>query len=128
MKVVALADACSLITDGTHYTPPDVGEGVPFLTVKDVTDSHLDFAGASRISPAEYERASQGNSSPLRGDILFSKDGTVGKVHLVDTDQAFAVLSSLAILRPRADVDSGYLAHVLRSPSTLEQALTRKTG
>ena len=25
-------EACLLVTDGTHYTPPDVGQGIPFLT------------------------------------------------------------------------------------------------
>src|SRR3546814_12569118 len=36
MHSLALQEVCSLITDGTHYTPPDLGTGVPFLTVKDI--------------------------------------------------------------------------------------------
>ncbi|WNO05767.1 restriction endonuclease subunit S [Rhodoferax mekongensis] len=124
-----IADACELVTDGTHYTPKDVGNGIPFLTVKDVSDSGLDFAGCSFISESDYLAAKAGNSAPLRGDVLFSKDGTVGKVHVVATDQSFAVLSSLAILRPKAGlVDPGYLGHVLRSPAVLDDALKKKTG
>jgi len=50
-------------------------------------------------------------------------------VRVVDTDRPFAVLSSLAILRPRRDaVDPKYFGHVLRSPSVLDDALRRKTG
>ena len=124
-----IADACELVTDGTHYTPKDVGTGLPFLTVKDVSDSGLDFAGCSFISESDYLAAKAGNSAPMRGDVLFSKDGTVGKVHVVSTDQPFAVLSSLAILRPKAGkVDPGYLGHVLRSPAVLDDALKKKTG
>lgn len=124
-----IADACALVTDGTHYTPKDVGAGLPFLTVKDVSDSGLDFSGCSFISESDYLSAKAGNSAPVRGDVLFSKDGTVGKVHVVSTDQPFAVLSSLAILRPRAGkVDSAYLGHVLRSPAVLDDALKKKTG
>jgi type I restriction enzyme, S subunit len=124
-----IADACELVTDGTHYTPKDVGSGLPFLTVKDVSDSGLDFAGCSFISESDYLAAKAGNSAPMRGDVLFSKDGTVGKVHVVSTDQPFAVLSSLAILRPKAGkVDPGYLGHVLRSPAVLDDALKKKTG
>lgn len=120
---------CDLVTDGTHYTPRDVGQGIPFLTVKDVTDQTLDFLGCSFITEEDYRTAKAGNSAPQRGDVLFSKDGTVGKVHVVDTDQPFAVLSSLAILRPKRDiVDPKYFGHVLRSPSVLEDALSRKTG
>jgi len=121
-------EACELVTDGTHYTPADVGRGVPFLTVKDMTDRSLDFVGCSFIADKDFQAAKAGNCAPVNGDVLFSKDGTVGKVHVVSTNEPFAVLSSIAILRPSRDVDAGYLAHALRSPSVLAEAVRRKTG
>ena len=124
----SLADATELLTDGTHYTPPDIGEGIPFLTVKDVGSNSLDFIGCSKIAADEYEAARKQNSAPRFGDVLFSKDGTVGKVHLVQENRPFAVLSSLAILRPSKHVDGGYLAHFLRAPSTIDAAIKKKTG
>lgn len=124
----ALSDVTDLLTDGTHYTPPDVGSGIPFLTVKDVSERGLDFEGCSKITSQEFEAAKRQNSVPQLGDILFSKDGTVGKVHLVRERQDFAVLSSLAILRPSSNVESGYLAHFLRWPATIEAAARKKTG
>jgi restriction endonuclease S subunit len=127
--MVSIDDTCEIITDGTHYTPPDVGEGIPFLTVKDISDKGLDFIGCSYIAYDEYVKADLGNSSPKVGDVLFSKDGTVGKVHVVSEKQEFAVLSSIAILRPKSDtLDSKYFGYILKSPSTLEQAIRRKTG
>ena len=124
-----IEEVCELVTDGTHYTPKNAGRGIPFLTVKDVSDDTLDFEGCSFISEDDYRIAKAGNSAPERGDVLFSKDGTVGKVHVVDTDKPFAVLSSLAILRPkRESVDPKYFGYVLRSPSVLNDALKRKTG
>jgi restriction endonuclease S subunit len=125
-----IADACSLVTDGTHYTPPDLGEGMPFLTVKDVTkNGNVDLTGCSRISKEEFERADKGNSVPKPGDVLFSKDGTVGKVHVVNGHQQFAVLSSLAILRPEHQkLDSNYFGWILKSESCLDQAIRNKTG
>lgn len=129
MNVFALSELCELITDGTHYTPPDVGSGLPFLTVKDMSASGLDFAGCSRISIDEFRKAQAQNSAPVRGDILFSKDGTVGKVHVVTDEPDFAVLSSIAILRPdRTVLDAGFAAHYLRSPEALAIASQRKTG
>jgi type I restriction enzyme, S subunit len=129
IATTTIEDACDLVTDGTHYTPRDADQGIPFLTVKDVTDGALDFLGCSFISDVDYQAAHAGNSAPERGDVLFSKDGTVGKVHVVDTDRPFAVLSSLAILRPKRDaVDPRYFGHVLRSPSVLNDAMKRKTG
>lgn len=125
---VSIAEACSLVTDGTHYTPADIGAGYPFLTVKDVSDAGLDFDGCARISEKDFLAADAGNSAPKFGDVLFSKDGTVGKVHVVKTSERFAVLSSLAILRPSRDVIPDYLGHVLRFPKVLEEAMKRKTG
>jgi type I restriction enzyme S subunit len=127
-SLLQLKDVCSLLTDGTHYTPPNIGKGIPFLTVKDVSDSGLDFKGCSRITLEEYNKADAGNSAPKVGDVLFSKDGTVGKVHVVKEVEPFAVLSSLAILRPKESLDSDYLGHVLKSPLTLRQAAKNKTG
>ncbi len=73
--------------------------------------------------------AARGNSAPIRGDVLFSKDGTVGKVHVVADETPFAVLSSIAILRPRPEiVDSSYMGHALRSAASRAQANLSKTG
>lgn len=126
--VVTLREACDLVTDGTHYTPENIGEGVPFLTVKDVSLRGLDFHACARISEHDFLVAQAGNSAPRRGDVLFSKDGTVGKVHVVQTDERFAVLSSLAILRPAPNVDPAYLGRVLQTPAVLEEAVSRKSG
>ncbi|WP_084480946.1 restriction endonuclease subunit S [Nocardia grenadensis] len=124
-----LFEICTLITDGTHYTPPDLETGIPFLTVKDMHGRRLDFTGCSHISEAEYHRAAAGNSTPRKYDVLFSKDGTVGKVHVVDSDRSFAVLSSIAILRPDSRrVISQYLGWALRSPEVLSDAIRKKSG
>ena len=123
-------EACLLVTDGTHYTPPDVGQGIPFLTVKDFSnDGHIDLIGCSHITEDEFEKAERGNSAPKPGDVLFSKDGTVGKVYVVDTRETFAILSSLAILRPDASrLDAGYFGWVLKTDSCLDQASQSTTG
>jgi type I restriction enzyme, S subunit len=129
MRMATLNELCELITDGTHYTPPDVGEGVPFLTVRDMTASGLDFKNCSRISNEEFRKAQEQNSAPLPGDVLFSKDGTVGKVRIVEEASEFAVLSSIAILRPDPKkLDSRFVAHYLGSPVSLAAATQRKTG
>ena len=128
-RFATIDEVCDLVTDGTHYTPKNVGEGIPFLTVKDVTDYTLDLTNCSFITQLDFETAKAGNSVPCEGDVLFSKDGTVGKVHLVTTSEPFAVLSSLAILRPKTcAIKPRYLKHALRSPSVLKDALKKKTG
>ena len=125
---VKLSDICE-ITDGTHYSPKDVGTGFPFLTVKDMTNAGLDFVNCAFISNADFDYAVKSNSCPKVGDVLFSKDGTVGKVHVVKEELNFGVLSSIAILKPdKSKLFPDYLGHALKSPTILAAALRNKTG
>lgn len=123
-----LETACSKITDGTHYTPKLHDRGVPFVTVTHIENGIIDFDSPKCISRADYEK-NRDNCQPHHGDVLFSKDGTVGKVALVDFEREFIVLSSLAIIRPRNDlILSEFMRDFLRSPLALDQAVEKKTG
>ena len=128
MRRVSLSDVCD-VTDGTHYTPPNTGGPFPFLTVKDMTDKGLSFSGCSYIDAAEFEKARKVAACPESGAVLFSKDGTVGKVHVVRHERPFATLSSIAILRPDIRrLDSHYLGFALGNSAILKDAVDRKTG
>jgi type I restriction enzyme S subunit len=127
-RSIKLSQVCS-VNDGTHYTPPDSGGPFAFLTVKDMSEERLVFSGCSYISLVEFEKARKVGACPEEGAVLFSKDGTVGKVHVVGKARPFAVLSSIAILRPDpAKVDSDFLGFALQSPDVLRDAENRKTG
>jgi type I restriction enzyme S subunit len=127
-NAVKLCDVCE-VSDGTHYTPQNTGGPFPFLTVKDMTDEGLSFSGCSYVSAVEFEKAKKAGACPEPGVVLFSKDGTVGKVHVVRHDRPFAALSSIALLRPdKSQVDSDYLGFAMRSPAILKDAVNRKTG
>lgn len=99
------------------------------MTVKDLKNDAIDFSNCSKISTEDYNNLRDNDCNPLRNDVLFSKDGTVGKVALVNYDLQFVVLSSLAILRPHPTaILSNYLFHILKSSQFLLQALKRKKG
>lgn len=126
--IVHLKDVCE-VTDGTHYTPPNSGGSFPFLTVKDMSQNGLDFKECSYVTDNEFDKARSVGACPKSGDVLFSKDGTVGKVHVVSSERPFAVLSSIAILRPdHARLDSRFLGYALCNSSILRGATDRKTG
>ena len=66
---------------------------------------------------------------PLKNDILFSKDGTVGKVSLINFEKEFVVLSSLAIIRPNLElVLPEFLKAIFQSDYFLNKAIENKTG
>jgi type I restriction enzyme, S subunit len=56
------------------------------------------------------------------GDVLFSKDGTIGRTVVVRDDRDFAVASSLIIIRPRSSsLDSNFLHRLCQSNSVASQ-------
>lgn len=125
----SLAEACLLLTDGSHFSPSTIAVGYPYITVRDINDSKIDFVNCKFVSKESFDELSKNGCQPLKGDVLFSKDGTVGKVALVEDERDFVVLSSLAIMRPKKELlHSEFLKWVLQSPAVLESALGMKSG
>ena len=122
-------DVCNKVTDGAHKSPKTIESGKPYITVKDVNDDGIiNFKNCKFISNEDFDLLVKGNCKPNKGDILFSKDGTVGKVALVNYDIDFVVLSSLAILKPAENISSEYLKNYLLSPYFYNNAIKNKTG
>jgi type I restriction enzyme M protein len=127
-QFVKLEKVCSRITDGSHFSPCTVEEGFPYVTVKDIQNSKIDLINCKKIDSSSFEELSKNGCRPHRGDILFSKDGTVGKTALVDMDDPFVVLSSLAILTPNETILPKFLKFILLSEQFQKFAIEEKTG
>ena len=129
-KWVRLGEVCEKITDGTHHTPHYVKEGIPFLSVKNVRETGLDFENVQYIREEEHKELIK-RCYPQRGDVLYTKVGTTGIAKAVDTDREFSIFVSVALLRPeRTKIIPEYLERVLNSPICKEQAkaLTQGVG
>jgi type I restriction enzyme S subunit len=124
-----LEEVCREITDGSHFSPKTADKGYPYVTVRDINDDMINFSNCKFITSSDYHQLLKNGCKPNKGDVLFSKDGTVGKVSLIDYDKDFVVLSSLAIIRPDSNrIDSTFLKWILKSPAFLEEAVGKKTG
>lgn len=125
----SLSSVCSEITDGSHFSPKAVSDGYPYVTVKDIKNDIIDFNNSLRVSKTDFDKLVYNGCKPNKGDVLFSKDGTVGKVSLIDYEKDFVVLSSIAILRTNIEViESKLLFYALKSTQFLNQALDQKKG
>ena len=103
------------ITDGVHQTPEYVPEGIPFVTAKDIVDSHIDFSHSARITAHAHKMLTQ-RVRPEAGDVLLTKVGTVGNVALVDGGQEFSIFVQVALIKPSPDQVTGeFLFHALQS-------------
>ncbi|HRI61173.1 MAG TPA: restriction endonuclease subunit S [Saprospiraceae bacterium] len=128
-EVKKLEEVCEKITDGSHFSPKSTTEGYPYVTVKDIKNDRVDLNNCLKISEDDFLNLAKNDCRPLENDILFSKDGTVGKVALINYNSDFVVLSSIAILRSNLRVVyPKYLFHILKSSNFLNQALNQKKG
>ncbi|WP_166667704.1 restriction endonuclease subunit S [Halanaerobium congolense] len=106
---------CSKITDGSHHSPAQQSEGRPYITVRNIEENNINFNSCSYLSEDNYNELVLSGCKPKSGDVLLSKDGTVGKVVIVN-DNDFVVLSSIAILRPKSNnLLSNFLFYILKS-------------
>ena len=111
----------SLIVDGTHITPTYLPSGVPFLRVTDIQEDKIDLNSTKFISEEEHTFLCQ-RSKAQRGDILLSKNGTIGITKVVDWDWEFSFFVSLCLLRPLTKLNPKYFQYFFES-SVVDQQL-----
>lgn len=103
------------ISDGTHSTPKYIDEGVPFLSVKDMSDGILHFDNCKYISKEEHDTLYK-RCDPKRNDLLITKVGTTGVPVIVDTDEEFSIFVSVAQLRFNLEeLDLKFIRYVVLS-------------
>ena len=117
--MLTLNDVCTLITDGSHFSPEDEGTGYPMLSVKDMCDDHFDIINCKYVGEEAFQRLASNGCRPQVNDVVVAKDGSFLKTAFtVKEDQDIALLSSIAILRPKLDlIVPDYLSYYLKSPS-----------
>ena len=104
------------LTDGTHSTPKYKEEGIPFLSVKDMSSGKISFSNTKYISAEEHSLLSQ-RCHPQKGDLLLSKVGTTGIPLIIDTDREFSIFVSLALIKYFPNlIDSNFLLYIINSP------------
>jgi type I restriction enzyme, S subunit len=118
----ALKRFCTRITDGAH-TSPDLDEnGKPFLSVVDLRNGELDFSLCKYTSVKDYESLVRNGCRPCKGDLLYSKDGTISETVVVREDWEFVVGSSFIIIRFNRKSKADYYFYLLSSQVMKEQA------
>ena len=106
------------INDGAHQTPTYTEKGKPFLRVTDIQSQNIDFASIKYIPENEHYELTK-RCKPEKGDILLSKNGTIGIVKVVTWNWDFSIFVSLALIKiiKKDCIHLWYLSKVLESPS-----------
>lgn len=84
------------ITYGFTKPMPKSEEGVKLLTAKDVQYFSVDIAGAGCTTLLAFDNLSD-KDRPQKGDLLITKDGSIGRAALVRSDESFCINQSVAV-------------------------------
>ncbi len=124
-EVKSFNDLTYKIQDGTHFTPHYIKKGIPFLRVTDIQGPFIDLDKVKFISQEEHLELTK-RCKPEKGDILYSKNGTIGIVKLIDWDWEFSIFVSLCLIKPKIEIiETKFICYVLESEVITNQLRTR---
>lgn len=134
--VNTLISKCSVIKDGTHFSPKSKDGPCLYITSKNIRFGRMDLTDVAYISEEEHKAIYAG--SPVKqGDVLLTKDGAnTGNAAINTLAREFSLLSSVAFLRGQpTHLDNNFLLQLLLSPNSQQmiksemagQAITRLT-
>jgi type I restriction enzyme S subunit len=125
---VQLGRLCRQVSDGPHFSPEYVDDGVMFLSARNIRVDGWSLDDAKYVSESDYQEFCK-RVVPEKGDVLYTKGGTTGIARVVDLDERFQVWVHVAVLKLYADlVQSAFLAYALNSTGCYEQSQLHTRG
>ena len=108
-KLFELSEIAIKITDGTHFTPTYLENGIPFLSVKDVRENKVSFGDTKYISREEHEKLIK-RCKPESEDILLTKVGNTWGIAAVipPHSKEFSIFVSLALIKIKKEIANPY--------------------
>ena len=125
IKETPLCDYLDEITYGFTNPMPDSESGPWKLTAKDIVDGHINFATARKTTQESFD-ALTAKSKPVIGDVLLTKDGSLGRTAVVE-DERICVNQSVAVLRCNDHVIPRFLSLLLQLPE-YQREMTKNSG
>ena len=115
------------VIDCKHRTPVYQPDGFPIVSPGDATPGRLDLSRCTRfVDRDDYNDLTDGPRRPRRGDIIYTRNASIGIASYVDTDQEFSMGQDVCVIRS-TDQDQRYLAFVLNTLG-LDQLEEQKIG
>lgn len=123
-----LAQVAARITDGSHFSPVPQEQGHLIANVKDMKSGQIDFDNCTRISDNAFRELEASGCVIKKGDVLLSKDGTVGRVVVYNSDIEIGALSSICLITPLVGQDARFLGYALSSHDSARQYENAMSG
>lgn len=127
-NAIHLGRVCRKVSDGPHFSPNYVDEGVMFLSARNIAVDAWHLDDAKFVSEEDYREFCR-RIVPEKGDVLYTKGGTTGIARVVDLDEKFQVWVHVAVLKLDHElVDPYYMAFSLNSAGCYDQSQLHTRG
>lgn len=98
------------------------------MTVRNLTAGPgISFEKLNHITPEDHADFIK-RANPEKGDVLISKDGTLGVIRVIRTDIDFSIFVSVALVKPVLHEMSDFIGLALSSPQVQAQMVPKGSG
>lgn len=105
------------VKDCKHVTAQFVANGFPIASIKEVQSRFVELTNAKHTTQKFYSLLIEGGRKPRVGDLILSRNATVGEIaQVADWHPLFAMGQDVCLLRKKSpDFSTNYLQAVFRS-------------
>lgn len=122
-----LRSKLSFISYGFTNPMPEAEEGPYMATAADIHGGRIQYESCRRTTRKAFDQLLTRKSRPIIGDVLLTKDGTLGRIAVVDREDV-CINQSVAVLRPQETLHSAFLAALLSSPRWQDKMIADAGG
>lgn len=117
----------TFISYGFTNPMPTTVKGPYMLTAKDINGGKIQYREARQTSIDAFNKLLTSKSKPIKNDLLLTKDGTLGRLALVE-DELVCINQSVAVLRPNQRIVPKFFQLLLESEYYQDQMLENAGG
>ncbi|MFM2431564.1 MAG: hypothetical protein RLZZ511_2777 [Cyanobacteriota bacterium] len=108
------------VIDCKHKTPEYLDDGYPLVSTTEVKPGKIDLSIITRfISEDDFHDMTE-NRLPCKGDIIYSRNASLGSAAYVDTDQRFAMGQDVVLITSEKQ-DQLFLSYFLNAQTGISQ-------
>jgi type I restriction enzyme, S subunit len=118
------------VTDCKHVTAEFLPDGLPVASIREVQSRFVDLRHAKQTTAHFYEMLIEGGRKPRPGDLILSRNATVGEVaQVTELHPPFAMGQDVCLLRKKSgDHSTEFLQALFESPVVLNQFANLMVG
>jgi type I restriction enzyme S subunit len=118
------------VTDCKHITAKFVHQGLPLASIREVQSRFIDLKNAKQTTAHFYNLLVEGGRKPRPGDLILSRNATVGEVSQVaGWHPPFAMGQDVCLLRKKSnEYSTDFLQSIFQSSVILKQLADLMVG